>query len=231
MVNQFSADPKAIPTCIMESFHYQTHYKTAIIVGVPQGGTSSVASVVDALGFPISEKQFNFETKTRPTCGDTEEVWTAKVTQINLKLDFWGVKDTLVWRFPSEVIHNSLRNPHYLIVSRDVVATAQRRAANHNVENVRWLLEQLEPEIISLWQWVKLLPSAPKLLVSYERLTQNRQLACEGIAEFLGVVPTTPQLQRAVDRVSSIGGYLKKEEEHSAGIYETIIHKKDKDNG
>ncbi len=217
MTNRFSTDmePVAAPVNVACEHDYATPHKTAVVIGVPQGGTSMVAAVVDALGFPISQEQYNFEpANTRPYCGDTEAEWVAKVAKINTELDVWGLKDTMIWRFSPQIIHNCLRNPYYLVVARDAIAVMQRRCANYELTQpvqITGVLQAAEAETRDMWKWVYALPPAPLLFISYERVLRNCAVACVTIANFLDAT-TIEEVQNAANRISAVGGYLLKKE-------------------
>ena len=213
----FSEVPETIPATVLRWHDYDTPHKTAVVIGLPQGGTSMLAAVVDALGVPMTAgKLFNFEAEEgRPYIGDDLETWRNKVNTQNERAAAWGFKDTIIWRLPVGSAHASLRNPHYLVASRDPVAIMQRRAANHAVVESRHLVPVLLSALdqqAGMWGWVQALPDAPLLVVSYGRAVRDPETTCRLVAEFLGLQPAEEQLRRAVDRISLTGGYLTKDD-------------------
>ena len=215
MMAKFSEVPATIPASVLRRHSYETPHKTAVVIGLPQGGTSMLAAVVDALGVPIARPDglfFNFEgQEDRPYVGDDLPTWTAKAVAWNQRADEWGLKDTIIWRHPSGAAHAALRNPFYLLAARDSLTIMQRRAANHAVvepPHLYGLMVDIVSQQESLWKWVQSLPDAPLLAVSYERALRAPEATCRLVAEFLGLHPTVAQLQRAAGRIGLTGGYF-----------------------
>lgn len=58
----FSEVPETIPATVLCRHSYASQHKTAVVIGLPQSGTSMLAAVVDALGVPMTAgRMFNFE--------------------------------------------------------------------------------------------------------------------------------------------------------------------------
>ena len=207
-MNEFSSNLLAMPTATVICEHeYDTPEQTAVVVGLAQGGTSMVAAVVDALGVPLVDvpgQMFNFESTDRPFCAEDFETWCSKIPGLNDRYVAWGLKDTLISRFAPVWVNAALRNPYYLVASRDVVATAQRRGKPGGLLQLKETLLDHQ----DLWRWVLSLPPAPVLIVSYERAIANREQFVATVADFLKTPCTTDQLARAVERISPTGGYL-----------------------
>lgn len=99
--------------------------RTYVIFGTERGGTSMVAGVVRALGLPLGEiEEGNNEDKSfhNKSLGRMR----ATVDQRNTEMDVWG------WKYPTAVTYlpvlsRSIRNPYFIIVYRDTVATALSR--------------------------------------------------------------------------------------------------------
>ncbi len=214
MTNHFNTDAylPAPPTSVACRHEYDSPHATVVIAGIPHSGTSMVAAVVDSLGFNVSQDFYNFEPASRPSCADvTLDAWGTKVTAANAEHEHWGLKDTMLSRFPAKDVHQRLRNPYYIVVSRDVAAVMQRGLPVGSPEQVAAVMEDAQFQTVSLWVWLSDLPPAPLLLISYERALRNRQAMCEGVAQFLDTSFSDQDIQRAVDRISLVGGYLTKE--------------------
>lgn len=216
MTAMFSEVPATIPASVLRRHAYATAHKTAVVLGLPQGGTSMLAAVVDALGVPMTAgKLFNFEAEDgRPHVGNDLPEWIGRVKTWNARADVWGFKDTIIFRHWTQDVHAALRNPYYLVAARDPVAIMQRRASNHAVCQTHHLYAVLEfilEQQQALWHWVQTLPDAPLIVVSYERALRAPELTCRLVAEFLGLQPTEEQIARATKRISPTGGYLLKE--------------------
>jgi hypothetical protein len=216
MTVRFSNVPATIPATVLRRHIYDTPHKTAVVLGLPQGGTSMLAAVVDALGVLIARPDgyfMNFEgQENRPCVNDDLKTWASKAAAWNDRSDVWGLKDTIIWRHPVETIHAALRNPFYLVAARDPVAIMQRRAANHAVVEPQHLWGLVMIDVVSqqesLWKWIASLPDAPLLVVSYERALRAPEATCRLVAEFLALQPTDVQLRRAVERIGLSGGYF-----------------------
>jgi hypothetical protein len=191
---------------IIQAFDYHTDHKTALIVGLAQGGTSMVAAVVDALGVPCGHSMWNFEgQQERPSVRDQTFLdWAANADAWNLRADAWGTKDTLIWRYSAPLVHSRLRNPYYLIASRDVAAIMPRRQYSNQLATE---ISLVLAEHTALWNWVADIPPAPVAVVSYERALRDREATCRSIAEFLKVSPTRNEVVLAVSRIGLRGGY------------------------
>lgn len=220
MLIQFTVNPKATAATVLSDCQYSTQYQTAVVIGLPQGGTSVLAAVIDALGVPIARPDghfFNFEgQENRPYVGDSFEDWTRKISEWNVRADVWGFKDTIVWRHEPTAAHQAIRNPYFVIASRDAASIMQRRCANHAVvlpEHCSSVLREVREQQDALWKWIDRLPACPKLLVSYERAVKNREETCTEIAQFLRIDPGDERLALAVSRISPIGGYLRQDAE------------------
>lgn len=219
----FSEVPATIPATVLRRRDYETSHKTVVVIGLPQGGTSMLAAVVDALGVPMTAGAMgNFEAEDgRPSVGDELKTWIGKVVDWNRRSDVWGFKDTLLWRFDANVVQAVLRNPYYLVAVRDTAAIMQRRAANHGVvepHNLYAVLEFIMEQQQALWQLVQALSDAPLIVVSYERTIRDGESACRfvgQVANFLGIQPTNEQVLLALSRISQTGGYLVKDNGHA----------------
>ncbi len=210
-MNEFSVLPPLLPADVLQHHDYGTPHKTAVVVGLPQGGTSAVAAVVDALGFPMYSDRStlipNFESSDRPNVSDTAEIWAGKIPALNERCDNWGMKDTLIDRFDPEWVNAALRNPYYLIVSRDAVAITQRRDLVR-VDSLQDVIQHQQ----KLWHWVLALPPAPILVISYHRVVSSPERFVQVVAEFLEFAGTQKQIAQAAARISPTGGYLTKEQ-------------------
>lgn len=220
-MNQFDNPPQAEPATILRQHAYATTHKTAVVLGLPQGGTSMLAAVVDALGVPMTGgKLCNFEAEDgRPHVGDNLKEWIGKAEVWNTLADVWGFKDTIIWRFDAQAVQAVLRNPYYLVAVRDVAAITQRRAANHAVVEPRHLASvavEVAEQSVLLWKFMGELQNSPLLIVSYERALRAPFDVCRLVAQFLGLDQCYERLHRAAARISPTGGYLVREDEPNA---------------
>jgi hypothetical protein len=212
----FCKAPPVAPAVVLKEYNYESCHKTAIVVGVSQGGTSMIAAVIDALGISMGEEsRFNFEGRGRPSVGDQFDEWVSITKECDASMELWGTKDTMIWRFPADCLHTVLRNPYYLAVSRDSAAVLQRRGVS--LDTLKEVLSHQE----AMWNWLIDLPEAPLLLVSYERSLRDRKHLCEIVADFLNLAPSEEEIEKAVDRIAVGGGYLVSDTEAIWQSYKT----------
>ncbi|WGL17294.1 hypothetical protein PVT68_03090 [Microbulbifer bruguierae] len=156
--------------------------KTVVIFGVPRGGTTMVAGVVQRLGVDLGEDlPVNLEDPAFN--GKSIEEMLQSIFTRNRCKKLWG------WKFPRarsylEDIQEYLVRPHYIIVWRDVLANATRligrgssviEALNHAHTIQRKNIDVLD----------KL--NGPCLLVSYEKAILNPEALARQISKFIDV--------------------------------------------
>ena len=99
---------------------------TVPIVGVPRGGTTMVAAAVDALGVYLGPQgemnDFHFEDQAMhsPDLGTQYK----GIRKRNVQHRVWGWKDPTGVHSVQSVVF-ALRNPHVIVVFRDVLASIQ----------------------------------------------------------------------------------------------------------
>lgn len=187
--------------------------KTVVIIGVPRGGTSMVAAVVDALGVylgpPEEMGRWQFEDQTMQS-GDVDTL-RACVAARNLQYDIWGWKNAGGAVLLRDLLPD-LRNPHVIIVHRDAVATIDgiMRADERYGDRVLPIAEYVTA--VAEWNrhnWnVALDAGVPTLLVSYERAMLGRLGLLLSVCDFLKLSPGQRQWCEALARISPTGGYL-----------------------
>jgi len=188
--------------------------QTIIIAGIPRGGTSMVAAVIEALGIDLGPREdmdaFNFEDQKMQSA--YIEVRAERVKQRNKECDVWGWKDPVgITRVQDTT--PLLRNPYVILVSRDPLATIQgelRFDKAHASLGLR-TLKDITAQTRRWWncnfdfiQDTKL----PTLLVSYERAINNPPRFVSEVCDFLSLAPTEEEKQKAIERISPAGGYL-----------------------
>ena len=185
--------------------------RTLLLMGMDRGGTSAAAAVVDAIGVPMgTSRDGHFETLEFKLGLDDPSRWRAmqaKIAAFNTHHAKWGAQ---IWNNPAVGgrIAAEVRNPHLLIVLRDVVAITERRLSlPDETATAPELLDWMLTETHQLLLHLTTLP-LPTMLVSFERLRIQPVEVVPRIADFMGIELTRPLLQEAVDRVNLKGGYL-----------------------
>jgi hypothetical protein len=187
---------------------------TVPIVGVPRGGTTMVAAVVDALGVDLGPRTdlegWHFEDQTMHSPYIAVQVKYAK--QRDLECPRWGWKDPVGLSSVRNALF-ALRNPRIIIVFRDPLATIQGEMRFDEVNDIQprrtlaslvkqttdWLAHNLEFSTIT---------ACPTLLVSYERALNYPERFVAELSGFLGVEPTAEQRAEALSRIERRGGYI-----------------------
>jgi len=215
-MNQFGIVAPTAPAIELEHPAHEQEHLTAVVLGLPFGGTSMVAGTVAALGIPLAtsaDYEFCYESSefnNRPLerVGESVALW-------NASYPVWGFKDQHAKRHDAVEFHASLRNPHYVIVCKDLASMTARLVQNPiQADDGGTPMDRLGYEIaehVAFMQWVLTLPPAPKLLVSYHAALRNPGSLCLKMAAFFHLEYTEPLLDRmlnAIDRISPTGGYL-----------------------
>jgi hypothetical protein len=161
--------------------------RTYVCIGLERGGTSAVAGIMRALGLPMGEgmagnnEDPDFQAKTLSAL-------RSAIEERNQRYDVWG------WKFPTAVqqlpaLVESLRNPYFVVVFRDVVATALSRN-KWDGPNLRRRMELAAHEA-NAWTNMNLgfilAARRPALLVSHEKLLTNHGALVDELADMLGV--------------------------------------------
>ena len=216
-MNEFGIVKPVPPAMVIEHPDHEPGFLTAVVLGLPIGGTSMVAAVVDALGLPfVKSEAFWFAFEADEFNNSTLDKLRESIGSWNAQFDAWGYKDPHTTRFDPAEFHAALRNPHYLIASKDLASMTIRWIHNPDRPNdgklpIDRFAKQVKDEMTFL-TWLERLPAASKLLVSYWAALRDREQACRAIADFLHLRPTAEQFKRAVARMSLTGGYLTKED-------------------
>ena len=209
-------------------------FKTFIVFGVPRGGTTMVARVVESLGVNLGsdlpanyeDTDFNFDflpkdlKKSRPAL---IEQLSKVIDQRNQDLDVWG------WKYPRAAIYlipllKKLRNPHLICVMRDPISSGIRnmkRAQKIHKKSLskadfvpesncadipsRIITQHLEIQLKNMRTIQQ--ASCPSFLCSYEKAIMNTDDFVREMAEFLDVSSTEQQIQDAIHQVKP-GGYM-----------------------
>lgn len=157
--------------------------KTFVCFGAVRGGTSAVAGAMRQLGvFMGDDVPHNHEDQEFIARGNPHRL--KMISARNGTHDVWGWKDPNAAMYLNALVQQ-LRSPHYVIVFRDAVATAQGHARWHSRE-AKFAISDI---IVSQHRNIlfALYCNAPCLLVSYERLITKPLEFADELAAFLGV--------------------------------------------
>src|SRR5438552_7599277 len=150
--------------------------RTAAVLGPGRGGTSLIAGCLRALGVCMGIAPHAYKHEWSPIVRqaaskiDLPRTYQ-NIQRMNASYPCWG------WKFPSDVFHIEeitalLRNPGFIIVSRDLTEIALSSLARQDVPfeislNEAAIVSQLIARRIRFWPWPILL--VPRLCVNQTR--------------------------------------------------------------
>lgn len=173
----------------MSKYHYvigetcHSSPKTVVIMGAPRGGTSMVAGTVRELGINLGKRLG--ENHEDPRFLTTERAKLLKVIgERNEQNDDWG------WKMPHSIdyideIEDELRNPHFILVWRNVLATAISQVNRSDTDLNNALQFSMERQGTMVEKAEKL--KGPIMFVDYDRAISNKQDFVDAVSGYLGV--------------------------------------------
>jgi hypothetical protein len=156
--------------------------KTVIVFGVARGGTSMVAGAARGLGFYMGYALENNNEDLEFSYKSLEHMKNMIRTR-NVQYRKWG------WKFPAAANYLDdllahVRNPHLIVVCRDLAATSAGHVRWHQRETsfaISDILLQTQKNIMLALRW-----RVPALLVSYEKATFRPGRFIDELSQFLG---------------------------------------------
>jgi len=177
--------------------------KTFICIGVPRGGTSAVAGLMQRLGIFMGEDlPNNYE--------DPEFIhkppahMKSVIEKRNQDHALWG------WKFPAaanylENILPHVENPHLVVVFRDLVATMKAHMRWHNRNQLfaaHEIILQQQKNWFLVERW-----KVPTAMVSYEKAILAPNLFTHDMATFLGQPLPGEEQQQEITEFLTPGRY------------------------
>lgn len=158
--------------------------KTVIVLGVARGGTSMVAGTLHKLGINMGKRLSSiYEDQELAQCINENNSKKAKaiIRERNDKYDIWGIKKLSL----RKSWHRYFRDPVYIVIFRDLFASANRRTIVSNTPLIADLFSVCKQNLFLLFflRFTK----RPVLLVSYEKALLNPQSVISLFGEFLGI--------------------------------------------
>lgn len=170
--------------------------KTFICIGVARGGTSAVGGVMQRLGIFMGEDVPNnyedpdFVHKPMPHMKET-------VARRNESHAVWGFKAPNAANY-LEVLLPTIRNPHLIVVYRDLVATMKAHVRWHNRSQmfaIHEIMLQQQKNWFLVERW-----KLPTALVSYEKAILAPNVFIHNMADFIAVPrPEGEDLEKIAD--------------------------------
>ena len=171
----------AVVTMHMNDSQNTPDQRTFICLGVPRGGTSAVAGTMQRLGvFMGSGLTNNYEDADFLGRGVKQMAESAR--QRDGAHDVWGWKCPDAVNYLDELLPH-VRNPHLIVVFRDIVATMKAHMRWHNRNQQRSVHEVLIQQqrnwfLVERWK----LPTA---LISYEKAITKPNVFVHHLADFM----------------------------------------------
>lgn len=161
--------------------------KTVIVLGTARGGTTMVASVLQALGVYMGEKLGPvMEDVTLSHAVESRDLERLReiVAQYNSAYPLWGWKRPSALEF-SDVWQDNFRNPYIIAIFRDPFAIANR----NRISMLADVFQSMESSIQHLGLMVKFLrqQKCPVLLCSYEKALASPETFVQAVDNFLAL--------------------------------------------
>lgn len=168
--------------------------KTIIVLGCARSGTSMVAGVLYKLGLSVGRRHDDatYEDIDLSIAFENNDYDTAEsiISDYNQQHDIWA------WKRPGLLDYHQqaakrVRNPYYIAVFKDIFAISNRNRISMEAD----LLGNMGKVIHEHMKLLDILKSidAPCLMLSNEKVLQNKAEAVEAIADFVGTGTTTQQ--------------------------------------
>ena len=197
--------------------------RTFVVFGVPRGGTTMVARIVEQLGVPMGEnlpanyedQAFNFDFMPDEYKADRSKMHASLIDSIqqrNQSHSVWG------WKYPKAHIYlnqvlKHVRQPHLICVLRDPLASSLRPLGRKNSRSKSGKttppIKVMEQHL--MWQNKNLeiirKSSCPSLICSYEKAVVNPEGFVKEMANFIGLDSSDQRISLAVDQIKP-GRYI-----------------------
>ena len=197
--------------------------RTFVVFGVPRGGTTMVARIVEQLGVPMGQdlpanyedQAFNFDFMPDEFKANRSKLHASLIDSIkkrNRSHSVWG------WKYPRANIYlnqilEHVRRPHLICVLRDPLASSLRplsRKSTRNKPAKRTSPIKLMEQHLA-WQNRNLeiirKSNCPSLVCSYEKAIGSPQDFVEDMAGFIGLESCDERISSAVDQIKP-GSYI-----------------------
>jgi hypothetical protein len=157
--------------------------KTVLVLGVGRGGTSMAAGALSKLGVYMGDRlSSRYQDRALLDCMLRKDKKQAIqiIGERNHRFALWGMKKLHMRNWDK-----LFREPVYVVVFRDLFATANRRVLLYNTSMVAEMLKVLGLHLMLLmflWRTRR-----PTLLVSYEKALIDPEGFVRGLCAFLGL--------------------------------------------
>lgn len=197
--------------------------RTFVVFGVPRGGTTMVARIVEQLGVSMGQslpdnyedQSFNFDFMPDEYKVNRSKMYASlidSIAQRNQSHSVWG------WKYPKAHIYlnrilEHVRRPHLICVLRDPLASSLRPLGRKNSRSKSGKkippIKVMEQHLA--WQNRNLeiirKSNCPSLVCSYEKAVVNPQGFVEEMADFIGLDSCDKRISLAVEQIKP-GRYI-----------------------
>jgi hypothetical protein len=163
--------------------------KTIVTLGAPRGGTSMIAGALYHLGVfmgaELNQTTYEDGRLMEAVAKKDFDFIERAIRERNEQHDIWGWKQAIGFMNFEEIV-DKLRNPHFIVIFRDIFAVANRNRISVSLDVVQNMLDTLElyKKITVFLKQTKY----PCLLVSYEKALNNKKGFVEHLSNFIGIV-------------------------------------------
>lgn len=158
-------------------------YKTVLVLGIGRGGTSMAAGTLSKLGVYMGDQlSSRYQDSALLDCINRKDKKQAQkiIVERNGQYPVWGIKKLHLWRWDT-----LFREPVYVVVFRDLFATANRRVTLFNRSLLSEMFKVLGLNFLLL-VFLRL-SKRPILIASYEKALLNPDEFVNGLSSFLGL--------------------------------------------
>jgi len=199
------ANPKSAFVLLNENAKARsTPEKTFICLGVARGGTSAVAGTMQRLGVFIGNDLANNYEDPDFLNNISDADMCRTIAQRNAAHPVWGWKNPNA-ADPLERLLPEIRNPHLIVVTRDLVATMRAQTRWHkrgDIYSAHDIMLQQQRNWFLVERW-----KLPTAMISYEKMILDPARFVSEFAHFLNRPKSKPKLIQDITEFLVPGSY------------------------
>jgi hypothetical protein len=177
--------------------------RTFVVLGLARGGTTMVAQLLSSFGIPMGDEADNPVVEDRRLAAAFEDGTATDVRAVVADYDaanpVWGFKRPNVFRSldPQEI---PFRNPHYVVVMRDLLSIANRNRISMFKDPVTDMRDSIAL-MSDLVEFIDAQHQHPMFLFSFDKSLLNVRSLVGAMADFCGVELTPSTRRRALKSI------------------------------
>lgn len=183
---------------------------TFVVLGAPRGGTSMVAGALHRLGLfmghPLAQATYEDAALISAISNRNLEIVRKTITERNNKYPIWGWKQPSNFDYFTENVVSLLRSPVFLVIYRDLLATANRNRIAVGAD----VIASMEATA-KLYEKITRFAStttSPVMLLSYEKALNNGSAFVAALADVTRVTSESRRREAALFVQPSPAEYL-----------------------